>query len=436
MLASAAAKRALVIGLGTGSTAGWLGVVPTMERVDVVELEPVVLDVARACARRSTRTCSTIRRSSIAIGDAREVLLTTRGTYDIIFSEPSNPYRAGIASLFTTRVLRSGGRAPEPRRHLRAVGAGATTIDATTLRTIYATIGSVFPHVETWWTGPGRPHAGGVAREPIVHDADRIRARLRQPGFGDAVHLSLRAETAEGFYARHVASEDLARRLADGIEVLNTDDRTVIEYGFARAVHDKNRHASDAGHLWQAGRALGASYPKRLRGMLDRQLIDANRATFYESFINLPQRYFAQDVSAGNYRAAVDRWRAARWHPVNSQELASLALVLANSGSPAAETYARALAQHQPIEADVIMARLRLREQKYAEAAELLVRAFNGYAKNPWPRLDIMRDGLVAVQELAAADRCLGRASWPSRPSRIRWECSARPASTRTSRSA
>ncbi len=44
------AKRSLVIGLGTGSTAGWLAAVPRMEKVDVVELEPLVLEIARARA--------------------------------------------------------------------------------------------------------------------------------------------------------------------------------------------------------------------------------------------------------------------------------------------------------------------------------------------------------------------------------------------------
>ena len=40
----------------------------------------------------------------LTIGDARETLLTSRDRYDVIASEPSNPFRAGIASLFT-RVL-------------------------------------------------------------------------------------------------------------------------------------------------------------------------------------------------------------------------------------------------------------------------------------------------------------------------------------------
>jgi spermidine synthase len=43
-------KRVLVIGLGTGSTAGWLAQLPSVERVDVVELEPAVLHVAELCS--------------------------------------------------------------------------------------------------------------------------------------------------------------------------------------------------------------------------------------------------------------------------------------------------------------------------------------------------------------------------------------------------
>jgi hypothetical protein len=37
------------------------------------------------------------------LGDAREAL-TTAARYDVIASEPSNPYRAGIASLFTQEI--------------------------------------------------------------------------------------------------------------------------------------------------------------------------------------------------------------------------------------------------------------------------------------------------------------------------------------------
>ena len=35
------------------------------------------------------------------------MLITTKQSYDLIFSEPSNPYRAGIASLFTTEFYQT-----------------------------------------------------------------------------------------------------------------------------------------------------------------------------------------------------------------------------------------------------------------------------------------------------------------------------------------
>src|SRR2546423_13729970 len=43
-------RRAAVVGLGTGSTAGWLAAVPSIERGDVVEIEPSIGDVAGVCA--------------------------------------------------------------------------------------------------------------------------------------------------------------------------------------------------------------------------------------------------------------------------------------------------------------------------------------------------------------------------------------------------
>ncbi|MEM9696904.1 MAG: fused MFS/spermidine synthase, partial [Myxococcota bacterium] len=99
-------RRALVIGLGTGSTAGWLATLPSVERVDVVELEPAILDVARRCEAVNNRVLDNPK-VNVIIGDAREVLLTTPERYDLIFSEPSNPYRAGIASLFTQEFYRA-----------------------------------------------------------------------------------------------------------------------------------------------------------------------------------------------------------------------------------------------------------------------------------------------------------------------------------------
>ncbi len=147
------ARRSLVIGLGTGSSAGWLAAVPGMDRVDVVELEPLIVDVARACDAVNREVLRNLK-VHLTIGDARETLLTGREGYDLIASEPSNPFRAGVASLFT-RDYYAAARERLTDDGLFLQWVQLYEIDARTLGTVYATIASVFPNVEAWEAGGG-----------------------------------------------------------------------------------------------------------------------------------------------------------------------------------------------------------------------------------------------------------------------------------------
>lgn len=147
------AKTAMVVGLGTGTTAGWLADVATMQRVDVVELEPAIVEVARAYAHVN-RNAVAHPKVHIRIGDAREQLVVARNEYDVIFSEPSNPYRAGIASLYT-REFYAAVHERLARGGVFVQWVQTYSIDGRTARTIYATLSTAFPHIQTWSTGPG-----------------------------------------------------------------------------------------------------------------------------------------------------------------------------------------------------------------------------------------------------------------------------------------
>src|SRR6185295_2040382 len=68
-------QHALVVGLGTGETAGWLASVESMEHVDVAELEPAMRTVADLCGRLNHQVLSNPR-VRIIDNDAREALLT------------------------------------------------------------------------------------------------------------------------------------------------------------------------------------------------------------------------------------------------------------------------------------------------------------------------------------------------------------------------
>ncbi len=69
-------RTALVVGLGTGSTAGWLAAVPQIERVNVAELEPAILQVARDAALANLDVLDQPK-VRLSITDGRELLLSS-----------------------------------------------------------------------------------------------------------------------------------------------------------------------------------------------------------------------------------------------------------------------------------------------------------------------------------------------------------------------
>src|SRR5437867_2938569 len=94
------ATAALVIGYGSGVTTHVLAAVPGMERVRVVEIEPAVLDMSRFFLHVND-TVLTRPTVSVVVDDARSALQIDRARYDVIVSEPSNPWLAGVATLYT-----------------------------------------------------------------------------------------------------------------------------------------------------------------------------------------------------------------------------------------------------------------------------------------------------------------------------------------------
>ena len=93
-------ERVAVIGWGSGlSTHAVLGsAIP--RQVDTIEIEQAMIDGARSFGPRVARAYEDSR-SNIIVNDARSVFAGRAGQYDIIISEPSNPWISGVASLFT-----------------------------------------------------------------------------------------------------------------------------------------------------------------------------------------------------------------------------------------------------------------------------------------------------------------------------------------------
>ena len=99
------AKRAAIIGIGTGLTTHTMLGSPALERVDTIEIEPAMAEASRAFAARNASAYADPR-SQIVFDDAKTYFSTHNERYDIIVSEPSNPWVSGVSSLFTTEFYR------------------------------------------------------------------------------------------------------------------------------------------------------------------------------------------------------------------------------------------------------------------------------------------------------------------------------------------
>lgn len=95
-----APKHVGVIGFGSGLTTHTLLGDPRLERVDTIEIETAMVEGARAFGPRVERAY-TDPRSHIVIDDAKSYFSGQKNKYDIIISEPSNPWISGVGALFS-----------------------------------------------------------------------------------------------------------------------------------------------------------------------------------------------------------------------------------------------------------------------------------------------------------------------------------------------
>ncbi len=98
-------RQAAAIGFGSGLSTHALLAASTLQAVDTVEIEQAMITGARQFMFRVARAYNDPR-SHIYIDDAKTFFSTYQKQYDLILSEPSNPWVSGVAGLFTTEFYR------------------------------------------------------------------------------------------------------------------------------------------------------------------------------------------------------------------------------------------------------------------------------------------------------------------------------------------
>jgi spermidine synthase len=403
-------RTALVVGLGSGESAGWLAEVESIERVEVIELEPAMAAVARACSAANRQVLDNAK-VSVRYGDARELLFTAPEHYDLIVSEPSNPYRAGVATLFT-REFYSALRQRLATGGLFVQWLQTYEIDGRSVRTVIATLRSVFAHVELWQSRSGDLLLV-CSTEPVEHDVDRMRAGIGQAPFDAALANVWRANDVEGVLSHYLAGPRFVDAVAALPDVqLNTDDKNVLEYGLARSLGRANLFSMS--ELRESAARLKDDRPAT-RAAVDWQRVTVGQLALCvatgeaisaaveltdEQRLRLTAHYRFRH---GQWNDAVNAFGVQPFPPADLAEVRMLARAYAELGIPLAGPWIEQLTASLPTDAELISALLAARTGQPGVAVERLLASFDRLHHDPWPE-DLASIGLALARELSIGD--------------------------------
>ncbi len=403
-------RQVLIVGLGSGTSAGWAASIDGVDKVEVVELEPAIGELAGAFSAVN-RGMFENPKVHLRYGDGREWIRTSKGRWDLILSQPSNPYRAGVADLFSRDFYRS------VRQRLGPGGIFVQwlqgyDVDAERLRLVYSTLGSVFDHVETWQVHMADLLLVATA-EPPIHDFDRLRRRVAEEPFASGLRWTWRVDGIEGLYSGFVAGDELTRRLAaEAGNRASSDDRPRIEFDFARLVGRTGLF--DLTRLWALAGELDADRPRHSGAPIDWARVAEMRHSRQQigTLRELPPARVSRDESArrtartayrrGQLAVAGRHWWSQGQGPVTWLDRFLVAETLAEQGSAAAGAAIEALRPQAPTEATLLAARLSLRRGEVDAAAGLLAEGLERLRADPWVFQPIAERALDLAAKLAA----------------------------------
>jgi spermidine synthase len=255
-------RNVLVVGLGAGITAGAASIDPTVERVVVAELEPLVPRVADEFFSAHNFGVVGNAKVEIHIDDGRHLLATTAERFDAITSDPLDPWVKGAAALYTREFwqlckdrLTDGGVVTV------FVPLYETTDNA--VRSELKTFFDVFPNGLVFANtvdamGYDVVLVGFSGDEPI--DIARLTQRLEHRDYAN-VAASLRAvgfDSALDLLSTFAADSASLEPWLDGAE-LNTDRNLRLQY-----LAGDGLNVLAAGEIYAGLAASGATVPSNL----------------------------------------------------------------------------------------------------------------------------------------------------------------------------
>jgi spermidine synthase len=173
-------RTVLVVGFGAGVTAGTFVTHPSIERIVIVEIEPLVTDVAAGFFSQHNHDVLRDPRVELIHDDGRHFLLTTDETFDLITADPIHPWMKGAAALYTQEYFELAAKHLNPGGVITQwVPLYETTEEV--VKSELATFFQVFPRGVVWGNtkeGLGYDLVLSSTNGPRTIDIDALVARI------------------------------------------------------------------------------------------------------------------------------------------------------------------------------------------------------------------------------------------------------------------
>lgn len=221
---------AAMIGLGSGMTAHFMLADPLMTQLDLIEIEPVMYEMAKGMLPHNSRVYNSPKIKMI-YDDARTYFCTTGKKYDIITSEPSNPWISGVSSLFsvefyhhTKRFLKPGGKLVQ-WMHL-------PEFNSDLMLSIITALESAFKHIKVY-------HSPYIENDVMFIASDEDFAADKFARFAQAPEIAsdfAKIGVPLGYYSNrtYIADINTLKPLTEG-RIPNSDYIPVLDSGAERA---------------------------------------------------------------------------------------------------------------------------------------------------------------------------------------------------------
>ena len=228
--------KVAVIGLGSGVTVSAVKTFDVQE-IGVFEINPAVVTASEYFAEAAREPLKDPR-VKILVGDARNYFLTSQKKYDVIISEPSNPWIEGEGFLFTRDFYRLAKKRLAPGG-VFTQWIGAYDLFPDDLKVLLRTMRDVFPHIQIWSEEGGGDIFIIGSDERVTVDYRRMKAQSAKPDVSsDFALIGQYAERQQfkgpdlllSFFVAEIG--DLEEHVAG--EGVSTDDRPIIEFRAGR----------------------------------------------------------------------------------------------------------------------------------------------------------------------------------------------------------